>query len=101
MKTRTFTTPPKSVKGNFYPLSGRETPLAKLQNLKIWPSILSSPEIRYAKPDMPSASQIGSGMPQTSMCSVSSDNSSTANSTTGNAVANRTITGKAFLNTMP
>ena len=102
MKTRTFTTPPKSVKGDFYPLNGRETPLAKLQNLKIWPSILSSPEIRYAKPDMPNASQIGSGMPQTSICSASSsssDNSLTANSATGNVVANRTITGKAFLNT--
>ena len=100
MKTRTFIAPPKSVKGNFYPLSGKEIPLAKLQNFKVWGSILSSPEIRYAKPDMPTASQIGSSMPQTSECSASSDNSATTNSTTGNAVANRTITGKAFITTM-
>jgi hypothetical protein len=100
MKTRAFSAPPKSVKGDFYPLNGKETPLAKLQNFKVWGSILTSPEIRYAKPDMPSASEIGSNMPQTSMCSSSSNSSSTANSATGNAVTNRTITGKRFLNTM-
>jgi hypothetical protein len=99
MKTRAFTAPPKAVKGNFYPLSGKETPLAKLQNFKVWPSILSSPEIRYAKPDMPSATEIGSGMPQTSLCSSSSNDSTNANSSTGSAVTKRTITGKAFLNT--
>ena len=98
MKTRAFTAPPKSVKGNFYPLNGKETPLAKLQNFKVWPSILSSPEIRYAKPDMPSAAEMGSSMPQTSMCSSSSNSSTTTNSTTGNAVTNRTKTGKAFIN---
>ena len=100
MKTRAFTAPPKSVTGNFFPLGGTETPLAKLQNFKVWASILSSPEIRYAKPDMPNASEIGSGMPQTSVCSASSDNSATSNSTTNNAAVNRTITGKAFLTTM-
>jgi hypothetical protein len=101
MKTRAFSAPPKSVKGDFYPLSGRETPLAKLQNFKVWPSILSSPEIRYAKPDMPSASDMSSDMPQTSMCSSSSSNdSSSTNSNSGNAVTNRVITGKAFINTM-
>jgi hypothetical protein len=100
MKTRAFSAPPKSVKGNFYPLSGTETPLAKLQNFKVWPSILSSPEIRYAKPDMPSASEIGSNMPQTSMCPSSSNDSTTTNSTTGNTVTNRTKRGKAFITTM-
>jgi hypothetical protein len=102
MKTRAFVTPPKSVKGDFYPLNDREAPLAKLQNFKVWPSLLSSPEIRYAKPDMPSATEMGSGMPQTSMCSASSSSSGSANgnSTTGNMAVNRVITGKAFLNTM-
>lgn len=100
MKTRTFSSPPKSIKDAFYPLSGKEIPLAKLQNFKVWPSILSSPEIRYAKPDMPSAAEMGSSMPQTSMCSASSDNSATTNSATGNTVATRTMTGKRFLTTM-
>jgi hypothetical protein len=101
MKTRAFSAPPKSVKGDFYPLSGRETPLAKLQNFKVWDSILSSPEIRYAKPNMPSASEISSGMPQTSVCASSSSTGSlSGNSDTGNMVVNRTISGKAFLNTI-
>ena len=99
MKTRTFGAPPKSVKGDFYPLSGAEIPLAKLQNFKVWPSILSSPEIRYAKPDISTAAQIGSAMAQTSICSASSGGSSTANSATSNTPATRTITGKRFINT--
>jgi hypothetical protein len=99
MKTRTFSAPPKSVKGNFYPLGGTETPLAKLQNFKVWPSILSSPEIRYAKPDMPSATEIGSAMAQTSICSTSSGTSATTNSSTSNVPITRTTTGKRFLNT--
>lgn len=101
MKTRTFVTPPKSVKGDFYPLNERETPLAKLQNFKVWPSILSSPEIRYAKPDMPSSSQMASGMPQTAMCSGSSSNGTASGSSNqSNVITNRVITGKAFINTM-
>ena len=100
MKTRTFSAPPKSVKGDFYPLHGRDAPLAKLQNFKVWASILSSPEIRYAKPGMPSASEMGSSMPQTSVCSASSNSSTNSNSNSGNAVTNRVITGKAFINTM-
>ena len=100
MKTRAFSAPPKSVKGNFYPLNGKETSLAKLQNFKVWPSILTSPEIRYAKPDMMSVAEMGSSMPQTSMCSSSSNSSSTANSATNNTPTTRTITGKRFLNTM-
>jgi hypothetical protein len=101
MKTRAFVTPPKSIKGDFYPLNERETPLAKLQNFKVWPSILSSPEIRYAKPDMPSPSYMASGMPQTAMCSGSSSNGAAfGSSNQGNGVTNRVISGKAFINTM-
>ena len=100
MQTRTFSAPPKSVKGDFYPLSGAEIPLAKLQNFKVWPSILSSPEIRYAKPDMSSATEMGSAMAQTSICSTSSGTSATTNSATNNTVTTRTITGKRFINTL-
>ena len=102
MKTRAFITPPKSVKGDFYPLNERETPLAKLQKFKVWSSILSSPEIRYAKPDMPHASEMGSNMPQTSMCSSSSNDSSLSNGLSfgnTNTITNRVISGKAFINT--
>ena len=100
MQTRTFSAPPKSIKGDFYPLSGAEIPLAKLQNFKVWPSILSSPEIRYAKPDMSSATEMGSAMAQTSICSTSSGTSATTNSATTNTVTTRTITGKRFINTL-
>ena len=107
MKTRAFTTPPKSVKGDFYP--GTISTLAKLQNFKVWASILSSPEIRYAKPDMPSGAVFGSAMPQTSTCSASSASSNDMpnaayNATnavnTDNGISRRVVTGRAFLNTM-
>ena len=100
MQTRTFSAPPKSIKGDFYPLSGTEIPLAKLQNFKVWPSILTSPEIRYAKPDMPSATEMGSAMAQTSVCSTSSGTSAIAKPAKGNTVTTRTITGKRFINTL-
>jgi hypothetical protein len=103
MKTRAFTVPPKSVHGDFYPLGANESSMAKLQNLKIWPSILTSPEIRYAKPNMPSATELGSPMPQTGMCSSSSGNTNVPgfDVNTGNRMASRsTISGRAFLNTM-
>ena len=105
MKTRAFVTPPKDVKGDFYPLSGSETTLAKLQNFKVWSSILSSPEIRYAKPDMPTASEIGSAMPQTSMCSanISTElaNNDTSANATANAAAARVTSAISILNTTP
>lgn len=101
MKTRAFSVPPKSVKGDFYPLSSAESTLAKLSNFKVWPSILTSPEIRYAKPDMQRGIEFGGAMPQTSMCSASFGNNMTgSNSTSGNGVAKHITTGRAFLNTM-
>jgi hypothetical protein len=98
MKTRAFATPPKSVKGDFYPLSGTEVTLARLQNFKVWPSTLTSPEIRYAKPDMPSAAEMGSSMPQTGLCSSNSDNDS--GSDIASSIRRNVTTGKAFINTM-
>lgn len=101
MKTRAFTIPPKSVKGDFYPLSQSESSMAKLRNFKVWASILTSPEIRYATPDMPTGVEFGGAMPQTSMCSASNNNSaSSTNSNRSTAVTNRVMTGRAFLNTM-
>lgn len=103
MKTRAFTVPPKSVKGDFYPLRNAESSMAKLRNFKVWPSILTSPEIRYAKPDMPNGIEFGGAMPQTSMCAASSSSNNNASVTDSNRsadVTKRVMTGRAFLNTM-
>jgi hypothetical protein len=56
MKTRTFTVPPKDVRGDIYPALGIEANIAKLRNLKIWPRILTTNEIRYASPSLSAAS---------------------------------------------
>lgn len=102
MKTRAFTNPPKDVIGDVYPLGDTETTLAKLQNFKVWASILTSPEIRYAKPDMSTASQMGSSMPQTSTCSSNGSANGSANAgTSGNSASNPVLTGIAFINTTP
>ena len=56
MKTRTFTVPPKDVKGDIYPATGINTNVAKVRNLKIWKRILTTAEIRYATPALSKAS---------------------------------------------
>ena len=56
MKTQMYSSPPKDVKGNIYPKIGSDSSVAKIQNLKIWNRILTTSEMRYAKPPMPSAS---------------------------------------------
>jgi hypothetical protein len=77
MKTRAFSAVPKSVKGDIYPISGTESSLAKMRNLKIWSRALTSSEIRYANPAMSTGNDFGSGqMATTSSCS--NDNVNTA-----------------------
>jgi len=69
IRTRTFIAPPKSIQGDIQPATGSEVNIAKLRNLKIWPRILTTGEIRNAKPGMTSASDFGaSPMPSTSTC---------------------------------
>lgn len=69
MKTRAFSAVPKGVKGDVYPISGTETSMAKMRNLKIWSRVLTSSEIRYAEPAMSTGKDFGSGqMSTTSAC---------------------------------
>ena len=55
MKTRQIHTTLKDVGGDFAPASNSEISIAKMQNLKIWSRILSTPEIRHSKPDLADA----------------------------------------------
>lgn len=86
LKTRTFISPPKSVLGDIYPMSGIETNMAKLRNLKIWAKQLTSSEMRHATPSLATATDFGSGpMSNTSSClspDVSMDVSSYVDSAT-------------------
>lgn len=69
MKTRTFTAELQDVKGDIIAYSAAETNITKLRNLKIWSRILSTPEIREAKPSLSTASDMGAGeIPATSLC---------------------------------
>jgi len=59
MKTRTFSAAPMDVKGDIYPATGVEANIAKIRNLKIWGRILTTSEIRYAKPDLSTTDGFG------------------------------------------
>jgi hypothetical protein len=97
MKTRTFSAVPKSVKGDIYPISGTESSMAKMRNLKIWSRPLTSSEIRYAEPSMSTGNDFGSGqMSTTSSCAIL-DDSNNALSDTYNKVASSSV--KLFSNT--
>jgi len=86
LKTRTFISPPKSVLGDIYPVSGIETNLVKLRNLKIWAKQLTSSEMRMATPSLATNSDFGSGpMSNTSSC-LSSDMSTDISSYVDSAV---------------
>jgi hypothetical protein len=68
-KTRKYTASLMDVKGDISPASGIESTIAKLQNLKIWPRVLHSPEIMYAKPEMASSASFGAtGIPASTSC---------------------------------
>ena len=71
VKTRKYDANLKDVKGDINPASGVEIGIAKMQNLKIWPRILSSPEIAQAQPPMATATSFGAGpIPTSSSCSA-------------------------------
>jgi hypothetical protein len=68
-KTRTLEAPPKNVFGMFKPPTGDMHALAKVMNLHLWNRILTPPEMRYAKPGLPSADEFkASKMKGTGSC---------------------------------
>lgn len=75
MKTKKFEADLADIKGDIRPASGNELNIAKLQNLKIWNSILSTNEIAQANPSMASASSFNATpIPSGSSCPVTSLN---------------------------
>ena len=72
MRTRSFLAPPKSVEGDIYPAAGVEANIVKVKNLKIWSRILTTSEIREAKPSL-SKNFDSTPMPATSVCGTSSN----------------------------
>lgn len=94
LKTRTFISPPKSVLGDIYPVSGIESNMAKLRNLKIWAKQLTSSEMRKATPSLATASDFGSGPMSTTSSCLSPDMSSDISSYVDSAIkASDTIRG--------
>jgi hypothetical protein len=78
MKTRTFDAPPKDVRGDINPAAGIEANLVKLRTLKLWSRIITTSEMRYAKPALTSAAQFGAGpIPGSTSCGTSSSSSNT------------------------
>lgn len=73
VKTRTFSATPMDVKGDIYPATGVEANIAKIRNLKIWSRILTTSEIRYAKPALSKAEDFNpSPIPSSTSCSAPS-----------------------------
>lgn len=79
MKTKTFMAPPLDIQGDIYPASGIEANMALVRNLKIWPRILTTSEIRYATPSLSTAKNFGATpMPTSSTtCSTQAGNTQT------------------------
>jgi len=78
MKTRTFSAPPMDVTGDIYPATGIEANITLVRNLKLWPRILTTSEIRYATPSLSTAKDFGAGpMPTSSTCSTQSSSTKT------------------------
>jgi hypothetical protein len=78
MKTRTFSAPPRAVTGDIYPAPGIGANITLVRNLKIWPRILTTSEIRYATPSLSSTKDFGAGpMPSSSSCSTHALNTQT------------------------
>lgn len=71
IKTRTFSAPPMDVKGDINPAMGVEANIAKIRNLKIWSRILTTSELRYAKPSLSGMDSFGevSPIPNSTSCS--------------------------------
>jgi hypothetical protein len=73
MKTRTFISPPRNVKGDIYGPLGINTNIVKVRNLKLWNRILPTGEIRYATPTISTIKEFNAApMSGSSSCSLSS-----------------------------
>jgi hypothetical protein len=78
MKTRTFSAPPKDVKGDIYPAAGIEANIVKVRNLKIWPRLLTVSEIRQSTPSLSSTKNFGGvPMPSSTSCSTAASTTMT------------------------
>jgi hypothetical protein len=73
VQTRNFAAPPKSVTGDIYPAQGILANMALVRNLKIWSRILTTAEIREAKPSLSTSKDFGATpMPTSSTSSTCS-----------------------------
>jgi hypothetical protein len=71
IKTRTFSVPLQHVTGDIYPSAGVEANMAKVRNLKIWPRILSTSEIRDSTPSLSSTKDFDAGqIPSSTSCAT-------------------------------
>jgi hypothetical protein len=61
MQTRKFSAPPKDVKGDVQPVGGKEATMARVRNFKVWPRLLTTAEIREARPPLLPAAKFGAG----------------------------------------
>lgn len=61
VRTVTFQAPPMDVKGDLFPASGVEANIVRYRNLKIWPRILTTPEIRDTSPVLSTPKEMGAG----------------------------------------
>jgi hypothetical protein len=76
-KTRTFSNALLPSMGDVQP--GLLSNVAKIRNLKIWPRILVTNEVRYIKPSLAEASDFGAGpIPTSTSCPMESNGSSNA-----------------------
>lgn len=76
VKTRTLSSPPKDIKGDITAATGLQANITKVRNLKIWPRVLSTSEIRDATPSLSTSTEFGASPPSTT--STSSTSSSCA-----------------------
>jgi hypothetical protein len=80
MKTKTFSAPPKDVKGDIYPASGIESNVVKVRNLKIWKRLLSVSEVRESKPKLSTVIDFGgTPMPSSTTCATAAATTMTSN----------------------
>jgi hypothetical protein len=78
MKTRTFSAPPKDVKGDIYPAAGIEANIVKVKNLKVWARLLTVAEIRQSTPSLSTAKDFGGvPMPSSTSCSTAASTTMT------------------------
>lgn len=71
VKTRTFLDLPLDVKGDIEQAKGIEANVAKIRNLKIWPRILTTSEIRNASPSLSTEKDFGAGpIPASTSCPI-------------------------------